>query len=133
MIDHFPAVFLVLGALVQPLLPAEGRRPMFLLWPIMALVAIVTTPLGTVISGEMLGHELVLMRMDELSRVFGIVFALTGIIGGIYSWHNADPRQQCAALLYGAGALGVTFAVDLFTLFCFWELMAAASTILIWA
>lgn len=133
MIDHFPAVFLVLGALVQPLLPAEGRRPMFLLWPIMALVAIVTTPLGTAISGEMLGHELVLMRMDELSRVFGIVFALTGIIGGIYSWHNADSRQQCAALLYGAGALGVTFAGDLFTLFCFWELMAAASTILIWA
>jgi multicomponent Na+:H+ antiporter subunit D len=133
MIDHFPAVFLVLGALVQPLLPAEGRRPMFLLWPIMALVAIVTTPLGTAINGEMLGHELVLMRMDVLSRVFGIVFALTGIIGGIYSWHNADPRQQCAALLYGAGALGVTFAGDLFTLFCFWELMAAASTILIWA
>ena len=42
------------------------------------------------------------MRMDGLSRVFGIVFALTGIIGGVYAFHNQDRRQQCAALLYGA-------------------------------
>jgi len=133
MIDHFPAVFLVLGALVQPLLPADGRRPLFLLWPIMALVSILVTPLGTEVAGSMLGHDLVLVRMDMLSRVFGMVFALTGIIGGIYAWHNADARQQSAALLYCAGALGVTFAGDLFTLFCFWELMAASSTLLIWS
>jgi len=133
MIDHFPALFLVLGAIVQPLLPAEGRRPLFLLWPIMALVSIVTTPLGTQIGGSMLGHDLVLVSVDSLSRVFGFVFALTGIIGGLFAYHVTDARQQTAALLYGAGALGVTFAGDLFTLFCFWELMAAASTVLIWA
>jgi len=133
MIDHFPAISLLLGAVVQPLLPEDGRRPLFLLWPVMALVSILSTPLGTEITGTMLGHDLVLARMDELSRVFGIVFALTGILGGIYAWHVTDARQQCAALLYGGGALGVTFAGDLFTLFCFWELMAASSTILIWA
>ncbi|MEM8885495.1 MAG: Na(+)/H(+) antiporter subunit D [Planctomycetota bacterium] len=133
MIDRFPALLLMIGAVVQPLLPEEGRRRLFLLWPVMALGAIFSTPLGTELTASMLDHDLVLMRMDALSRVFGIVFCLTGIIGGIYAWHNADRRQQSAALFYGAGALGVTFAGDLLTLFCFWELMAISSTLLIWA
>jgi multicomponent Na+:H+ antiporter subunit D len=41
--------------------------------------------------------------------------------------------QQTSALAYAGGALGVTFAGDFFTLFFFWEIMAAASTWLIWA
>jgi multicomponent Na+:H+ antiporter subunit D len=41
--------------------------------------------------------------------------------------------QQVAALLYGAGALGVTFAGDFLTLLVFWELMAVASAWLIFA
>jgi multicomponent Na+:H+ antiporter subunit D len=51
----------------------------------------------------------------------------------IYSYHLKETAQQCAALLYAGGALGVTFAGDYFTLFIFWELMAVASTYLVWA
>jgi len=133
MIEKFPAFWLLLGAVIQPLLPKAGRQMSFLLWPIMALFAVFGTPAGDAITGSLLGHDLVLVRMDMLSRVFGIVFALTGIIGGVYALHNRDTSQQCAALLYGGGALGVTFAGDLLTLFIFWELMAAASVWLIWS
>ncbi|MDZ7806467.1 MAG: proton-conducting transporter membrane subunit [Gracilimonas sp.] len=41
--------------------------------------------------------------------------------------------SKASALAYAGGALGVTFAGDFFTLFFFWEIMAAASTYLIWA
>ena len=133
MIENFPAFFLIVGALLQPFLPKEGRSVGFLVWPALALGTILTMPLGTELTANLIGNELVLVKVDKLSRVFGIVFALTGIIGGVFALHIHDRRQQCAALLYGAGALGVTFAGDLLTMFCFWELMAIASTILIWA
>ncbi|MEX0723694.1 MAG: Na(+)/H(+) antiporter subunit D, partial [Gracilimonas sp.] len=55
------------------------------------------------------------------------------IIGGVYAFHLKDLGQQSSALAYAGGALGVTFAGDFFTLFIFWEIMAAASTYLIWA
>jgi multicomponent Na+:H+ antiporter subunit D len=133
MIEKFPAYWMLVGAVILPLLPKEGRRWAFLLWPAMALAAAFATPDGDVVTAELLGQNLVLVRMDALSRVFGIIFALTGIIGGLYALHIRDTSQQCAALLYGGGALGVTFAGDFFTLFIFWELMAAASVWLIWA
>ena len=133
MIEKFPAYWLLLGAVIQPLLPREGRRWAFLIWPVMALTAVLNTPDGNVVTGTMLGHDLVVVHMDALSRVFGIVFAITGIIGGVFALHNRDTSQQCAALLYGGGALGVTFAGDLLTLFCFWALMAAASVWLIYS
>jgi len=133
MIEKFPAYWLLLGAVIQPLLPKEGRRWSFLLWPIMALATVFLTPNGDWVTGTLLGHDLVIVRIDALSRVFGIVFAITGIIGGIYALHIRDTSQQCAALLYAGGALGVTFAGDLLSLFVFWELMAAASVWLIYS
>ena len=133
MIEHFPAFWMLLGAALLPLLPKEGRRGAFLLWPVMALVAILATPAGDMVTGSLLGHDLVIVRMDMLSRVFGIVFALTAIIGGIYALHIRDTSQQCAALIYAGGALGVTFAGDLLTLFIFWEVMAAGSVWLVWS
>ena len=71
--------------------------------------------------------------MDRLSRVFGTIFALVGILGGVYGFHIKDTGQQIAALLYGGGALGVTFAGDYLTLFLCWELMAVGSVCLVWA
>ncbi len=43
-----------------------------------------------------------------------------------------DWAQHTAAFLYVAGSLGVTLSGDYVTLFIFWELMALASTFLIW-
>jgi multicomponent Na+:H+ antiporter subunit D len=71
--------------------------------------------------------------MDALSRVFGIIFALIALAGGIYAFHLKDAGQQSAALLYAGSGLGVVLAGDLLTLLIFWEIMALASTYLVWA
>ncbi|MDR9419180.1 Na(+)/H(+) antiporter subunit D [Gracilimonas sp.] len=128
-----PAVILILGAFVLPLLPERARNTAFLIFPIMALALIWTMPEGNLLQTSFASYELELLAVDGLSRIFGIIFALITLIGGIYAFHIKDLGQQSSALAYAGGALGVTFAGDFFTLFIFWEIMAAASSYLIWA
>ena len=128
-----PALAFWLGALVLPLLPRNWRSSAFCLFPLAALVLVWSLPEGARITADFAGYQLVLCEMDRLSRVFGTIFALVGILGGVYGFHIKDTGQQIAALLYGGGALGVTFAGDYLTLFLCWELMAVGSVCLVWA
>ena len=63
--------------------------------------------------------------------VFGYVFVLITFIGIVYALHINDDAQHMAAFCYAGGALGVTFAGDLFSLYLFWEIMALASVFLV--
>lgn len=128
-----PAFILAAGALLLPFLPKKIRSAAFILFPLAALILILTMKDGTVLTAKVMNYDLTLLKMDALSRVFGIIFSFIATAGGIYAYHIKETGQQCAALLYVAGALGVTFAGDFFTLFIYWEMMAVASTYLIWA
>ncbi|WP_103665595.1 Na(+)/H(+) antiporter subunit D [Gracilimonas amylolytica] len=128
-----PAIILILGALVLPLLPERVRSAAFITFPLIALGILWNLPDGDLLQVSFASYELQLLSVDGLSRIFGIIFSLITIIGGIYAFHIKDIGQQSSALAYAGGALGVTFAGDYFTLFIFWELMAAASSYLIWA
>ncbi len=128
-----PAVILVLGAILLPVLPRAARSVFFLVASVLSLAAIWNADPNATLTVRVMDYELTLLHMDRLSRVFGTIFALIAAIAGIYAFHIREPAQQCAALLYAAGAQGVTFAGDYFTLFVFWELMAVSSTYLVWA
>jgi multicomponent Na+:H+ antiporter subunit D len=52
--------------------------------------------------------------------------------GGLYAYRQAKWFELAAAFAYAAGAIGVSFAGDLITLFLFWELMALFSTVVVW-
>jgi len=129
-----PALILVAGGFLIVLFPRPLRAVLGVAIPAAAVWYVFTQlqPGHTVTFG-FLDYELHVVRVDRLSHIFGMIFALVGGIGGLYAFHNGDRRQQAAALLYNAGALGVTFAGDYFTLYAFWELMAIASTLLIWS
>ena len=71
-------------------------------------------------------------RVDSLSFVFAFIMALMAIIGTIYGLHVDNAWHHIAAWLYVAGSLGVILAGDYLVLFLFWELMAFASTFLVW-
>ena len=129
-----PALILVLGAVILPLVPGRRLRALLAIGlPAYALTVIWGLPDGARLVVPFAGYDLHVLHADRLSLVFGKIFALVGVIAGVYAFHVGDRRQQVAALLYNAGALGVTFAGDYFTLYAFWELMAVSSTILIWA
>jgi multicomponent Na+:H+ antiporter subunit D len=128
-----PAFIMVAGAVLLPFLPKIIRSAAFVLFPLASLILILSLPDGAVLTAKVMNYELTLLKMDALSRIFGIIFAFIATAGGIYAFHIKETGQQCAALLYAGGALGVTFAGDLFTLFIYWEMMAVASAYLIWA
>ena len=66
-----------------------------------------------------LGHEVVLIRVDKLSLVFGYIFHLVAFIANLYALHVEDRGQNAAGLVYAGAAIGAVFAGDLFTLFVF--------------
>ncbi len=128
-----PAAALWAGALILPLLSRRVRAAAFVLFSLAGLALVFILPDGARLDVPFLDQTLTLCRVDALSRLFGIIFAFIAAAGGLYALHLRDTGQQCAALLYAGGSLGATFAGDFFTFFVCWEVMAAASTFLVWA
>ncbi len=128
-----PALVFLLGAAVLPLLPRRLRSGAFLLFPLLALVLIANLDVGATITVPVLNYELVPLQVDRLSLIFGYVFAISALVGGIYGLHVKNTGEQVAALLYAGSALGVVFAGDLLTLFIFWEIMMVGSSWIIWS
>ncbi|KIH76112.1 multisubunit sodium/proton antiporter, MrpD subunit (TC 2.A.63.1) [Geoalkalibacter ferrihydriticus] len=127
-----PASWFILGALLMPLSRRLGVQKVWLvLIPLIALALIHFLPesFGRV---SYLGFELQFGRVDRLTFIFLHVFALMALMGSIFALQVKESGQHIAAFLYVAGSFGVTLAGDYLTLFIFWELMAFASTFLIW-
>ncbi|MEX2574759.1 MAG: Na(+)/H(+) antiporter subunit D [Balneolaceae bacterium] len=129
----FPAVVVIAGAFILPLLNQRLRPAAFMLFPLAALVIIWMLPENHSLQVSFTGYDLIPLQTDSLSKIFGTIFALIAVIGGIYAYHNKELGQQTSALVYGGSAIGVAFAGDFFTLIVFWELMAVSSTYLVWA
>ena len=70
------------------------------------------------------------MRSRACSRT---VFAVMAFAGGMFALNQNRVVELAAAFCYAGSAIGVTFAGDLLTVFIFWELMAIASTLVVWS
>jgi multicomponent Na+:H+ antiporter subunit D len=127
-----PSLFLAAGALAVILLPARLRYIGLLGGPLLALLAVFSLQVGTTWTHPFLTYELQVLKVDALSRVFGIIFSIMALLGATYALHVLNRGEHVAALLYAAGSLGVVFAGDWLTLFFCWEVMAASSVFLIW-
>ncbi len=128
-----PAFIFIIGAIVLQFLKLKTLKQAFvLIVPAIAFIMLQQMPEGTQCTYNFLNYELIFARVDKLSMVFGYVFVIISFIGMIYSIHIDECGQHVAALTYIGGALGTTFAGDLFTLFIFWELMAISSVFLVW-
>ena len=128
-----PAIALFVLGLLVPLLPRVLRGILTVTVPLILLFALTQMERGGGVSVEFAGFELILFQISEFNFVFGVIFLLIGAVASLYAFHIRDSSQQAASTLYAAGALGVTFAGDFFTLLIFWELMAVASAWLIFA
>lgn len=131
--DLPPALFLIAAALLLPAVPARARSAIAIGMPLVALACLMQFDHGTLLTVRFAGFDLVLLQVSRLNLIFGVIFLLISSIASLYAWHIRDLGQQMAALLYGAGAVGVTFAGDFLTLLLFWELMAISSSWLVFA
>jgi multicomponent Na+:H+ antiporter subunit D len=128
-----PAAILILGALLVPLFRGRLKSVYLLVVPALAFLNLLYMPAGKYGMVQFLDYTLIFCRVDKLSLAFGYIFVLITFIGLLYALNVRDNGQHMAGLIYAGGALGVTFAGDLFSLYIFWEIMAIASVFLVLA
>ncbi len=129
-----PALLLVVGALLIPLVRGSVRNAVVLLLPVLGFINLLSFEAGDSIYASIAGYELYLARIDKLSLLFGYLFHLAAFIGAVYSIHiHDDGVQPTTALMYAGSAVGAVFAGDLITLFIFWEMLAVTSVFQVWA
>jgi multicomponent Na+:H+ antiporter subunit D len=128
-----PGALLVLGALAIPLLPRRVRPFYLVALPALGLWQVLALPDGLGPAIRFFDYTLDPLRVDALSRAFGIVFHLAALLCAIYALHIEDPLEHVAGLVYAGFAIAGVFAGDLLSLFVCWEGTALASVFLIWA
>jgi len=128
-----PGLLLILGAFLLPLMKGRVRQGFMLALPVLGLAQLFMLPLGSSVTWETMGLSLELVRVDRLSRIFGIIFHIAAFVSALYALHVKDTMQQVAALAYAGSAIAAAFAGDLVTLFIWWEMTAFTSVFLIWA
>lgn len=127
-----PALIMIAAAIAIG--PARGhlRTALVLLAPLLTLWAVWQVPDGVQDTVRFLSYDIEPVEGGPLRRLFATVFALMAFVGGLYAFRLARWYELAAAYAYAAGAIGVSFAGDLITLFLYWELMALFSTVVVW-
>src|SRR3990172_2985322 len=128
-----PAAVLIFGGLILPLLHEKLRGLILLVLPLVTLYLVWQVPDGVALQASFLGYELAIVKGDALSRLFATVFAVMAFAGGLFALNQNRVVELAAAFCYAGSAIGVVFAGDLLTVFIFWELMAIASTLVVWS
>jgi multicomponent Na+:H+ antiporter subunit D len=109
------------------------RDAVLLLAPLAALALVWSLPDGASLAFDWLGLRIEPLRVDALSRLFATIFSIMAFAGGLFALRQERWSELAAAYVYAGAAIGVVFAGDLVTVFLFWEVMAVASTLVIWA
>lgn len=133
MSEIHPSLLFFIAAVLAALLRGKLRGAIMLAAPVLGALNLWMTGTGITHSLSFLGYDLMPLRIDDLSILFGYLFYIAAFIAIIFSLHVRDTVQHVAALIYIGGAMGAVFAGDLLSMFVFWEIMAVSSAFLIWA
>lgn len=127
-----PGLVLLAGALAVCLTRGAARTFVILAAPLVTLWAVWQVGDGVQATVGFLDYVLEPIEGSPVRRLFATIFALMAFVGGLYAYRIAKWYELAAGYAYAAGAIGVSFAGDLITLFLFWELMALFSTVVVW-
>ncbi len=127
-----PALIMVIAALAIGLARGHLRSAIVLLAPLLTLWAIWQVPDGVQDTVRFLSYDIEPVEGSPLRRLFATIFALMAFVGGLFAFRLSRWYELAAAFFYAAGAIGVSFAGDLISLFIYWELMALFSTVVVW-
>jgi len=127
-----PALVLLVGAVLIGLLRGYLRAAIVLAAPLLTLWAVWQIPDGVAVTLPFLDYLIEPLEGSPLRRLFATIFAVMTFAGGLFAFRQASWYELSAAYVYAAGAIGVSFAGDLITLFLYWELMALFSTVVVW-
>jgi multicomponent Na+:H+ antiporter subunit D len=94
---------------------------------------LVLAPAGSALAVAPFGFEQVLVQVDGLSRPVAALFGGVAAANVAYAYATgADRRETAYALAYMGAGVAAVLAGDWLTLVVAWELLAVASTVLVW-
>lgn len=128
-----PALPILIGAFLILKLSGTARSIVLLAAPLVSLAFIWMTADGVILAIPYMEWTLEPFKADKLSRLFATVFAIMAFAGNLYALKQEKVLELFAANVYIAFSLGVVFAGDLITVFVFWEMMALASSTVIFS
>ena len=143
-----PALILIIGGLFIGLLVKSDEKTVFnnvikvimLLLPIATLIMVwsVIGLQGTEEGNHIIGNyvsfssfKIMPIFIHPFTPIFATVFCLAAFSGALFSFNKINPLEISSAFIYAGSAIGATFSGDLISLFIYWELMAIASTIVV--
>ena len=126
-----PAWPLAASAVALALTPATGRRLLAVAAPAASAALAWSVPDGTRAGLNLMGQDLLWLRVDALGRVFALAFAILAGLGSVYA--VAEPRRRLlgSAHAAAAAAIAVALAGDWVSLYTAWEALAVASFVLV--
>lgn len=127
-----PGLILIFTAALIAAIRGPLRTGLIFAAPLLVLLFIWNIPDGEVLSINFLGYPIQPIEASPVRRMFATVFAIMAFAGALFSFRTARPLELAAAYAYAGGAVGVSFAGDLLTMFIFWEAMAIFSMIVVW-
>ena len=143
-----PGLLLIVAGLLLPLVRADFRPVLMLGAPLVALgyawtLAGLAPPdcdrgpfpgCGIFLAqADYLGITVYPVRIDALGLIFTTVFCLAIFAGLLFALSRRSVLELSAAMVYAGGAVGASLAGDVLSLFVYVELMAVASTLVVWA
>ena len=126
-------LILIIGGLLLPFFGKQFGRFAAVAIAILGLVWYLMLPADASLPVQLLGLDLMPLRVDDLSWIFGLIFHIAAVVSTLYALHVTDTKQHIAGLVYAGAAIVAALAGDLVTLFIAWELTALSSVVLIWA
>lgn len=136
-LQDIPASFiLIIGSLLLPFSTRYLRMAVILVVPAITLIKIwsdafilrvapVEVTLGKFTLLPIVAHPYTL--------IFATAFAIAILVGGLYGSLQSRTSEIVAGFIYAGSAIGVCFSGDYVTLFLYWEIMAIASTVIIFS
>ncbi|ELY48819.1 Na(+)/H(+) antiporter subunit D [Natronolimnohabitans innermongolicus] len=129
-----PAAIVAVALVLTPFLSRRLAHGLATL----SLIAVVAwgmlVPLdGTALTATFIGFELIVLEVDQFTRLMAIIFGGFGAFAVAYAYFaETDNRHLAWGLGYVTASLWTVMAGDWLTLLLGWEAMAIASTIFIW-
>ena len=131
MIMH-PGILLILCGVIIPLLGDNLKKFITFIVPAICFIIILQLPHGMYLNYEYMSYNLIFLRVDELSKIFALVFIIMIIFSSIFSLNQKNKIEISTAFIYGGSAISAVLSGDFISLFIFWEIMAISSTLIIW-
>ncbi|RSK25819.1 hypothetical protein EJF36_02315 [Bacillus sp. HMF5848] len=127
-----PGILYITGALLLFLAVHEKIKYVIsLLITVGALIITFNLVLGYSVQLEFLHYTLTPFRVDNISKITGLIFTVGGLASVMYCIHVCSISNLRLIFLFIGSALTVVFSGDFFTLYVFWELMTISSAFII--